>query len=130
MLWLAVTAEMVGVALLIVIDELVLAAIPEWVTSDAVTVWPPEVFRVTLNVCVPALRAALTGSTALASLEVMAAVSLVLITFQLASTALTVTVKAAPMVCELGVPVLPLPVPGAAVLPGASTWNCAKAAAL
>ena len=38
------------------------------------------------------------GSTALASLEVIATVSFVLIRFQLASTALTVTLKAVPAV--------------------------------
>jgi len=52
----------------------------------------------------------------IASLEVTLAVSVtVLIKFQLASTALTVTLKEAPAVCAVGVPVLPVVLPGAAV---------------
>ena len=47
---------------------------------------------------------------------------MVLTTFQFASTALTVTVNAAPEVCGAGVPVLPGAVPGADVSPG--TNNC------
>src|SRR5258708_30117925 len=59
----------------------------------------------------------------------MPTVSLVTIKFQLASTALTVTVKAAPAVCAVGAPVLPLAVPGAAVSPGTSNWSLARAPA-
>ena len=58
----------------------------------------PAVFSVTLKLFVPEIRAALAGSSALASLEVTATVSFVLIMFQLASTALTVTLKAVPAV--------------------------------
>ena len=47
--------------------------------------------------------------------------------FQLASTALTVTAKAVLAVCALGVPVLPVAVPGAAVSPGTNSWSFAKA---
>ena len=43
--------------------------------------------------------------------------------FQLASTALTVTLTGAPAVTPVGVPVLPVTVPGAAVSPGSSTWS-------
>src|SRR5260370_23931540 len=75
-------------------DELVFAVMPACVVSEAVTVRPPAVLSVTLKFCVPATNAALLGKTALASLEVMATVSLVLIKFQFASTALTVTGKA------------------------------------
>ncbi len=82
----------VNAAALTVTDELVLAVMPACVVSEAVTVRPPAVLRVTLKFCVPATNAALLGKTALASLEVMATVSLVLIKFQFASTALTVTV--------------------------------------
>src|SRR5438093_3224887 len=57
-------------------------------------------------------------------------VSLVLIGFQFASTALTVTLNAVPAVCAAAVPVLPEPVPGAAVSPGASSCNFTKAPAL
>ena len=92
---------------------------PVWVASDAVTVALPAVFRVTLKAFVPLTSAALAGMAAFPSVEVMATVSLVLTTFQLASTALTVTEKAVPATCAEAVPTLPLAVPGAAVSPGA-----------
>src|SRR5437762_1138463 len=50
--------------------------------------------------------------------------------FQFASTALTVTLKAAPAVCAVGVPVLPVTVPGAAVSPGTNNCNFTKAPVL
>src|SRR5436190_18117497 len=50
--------------------------------------------------------------------------------FQLASTALTIRLKAAPAVSVLGVPTFPLVVPGAAVSPGAKIWSLAKAPGL
>jgi len=53
---------------------------------------------VTLKLFVPTERAALAGRTALGSLEVIETVSLVLIKFQLASTALTVTLNALPAI--------------------------------
>src|SRR5437899_2270286 len=115
---------------LTVIAELVLAVFVPSLTSLAVTVRVPEVFKVTLKLCVPFTRAALGGKAAFPSVEVMATVSLVLTTFQLASTALTVTVKAVPAACGEGVPVLPLAVPGAAVSPGAKICNLANAPAL
>src|SRR2546427_106731 len=59
----------------------------------------------------------------------MPTVSVLLTTFQFASTALTVTVKAVPAVCAVGVPVLPLAVPGAAVSPGISTCSFVNAPA-
>ena len=43
--------------------------------------------------------------------------------FQFASTALTVTLNAPPAVCAVGVPVLPVAVPGAAVSPGRRIWS-------
>ena len=56
----------------------------------------------------PATSAAFDGRVALASVEVIPAVSVTeLTTFQFASTALTVTVKAPPAVCALGAPDLP-----------------------
>ena len=65
--------------------------------SDAVTVEAPLVWRVTLNDFVPETSAALPGSNAFGSEEVIATVSEALLTrFQLASTALTVTLKAVP----------------------------------
>src|SRR5947208_15631212 len=60
----------------------------------------------------------------------MRIVLFVLITFQFASTALTVTVKPAPAVCAFGEPVLPLVVPGTDDSPGTSNCSFAKAAAL
>src|SRR5260221_9374564 len=80
-----------------------------------------------LKVCVPLVSAALLGRAALASLEVMPATSLVLIKFQFASTALTVTLKGVPAVCAVDAPVLPVAVPGAASSPGTSNCSFAKA---
>src|ERR1700704_3707301 len=60
----------------------------------------------------------------------MPTVSVEVTGFQLASTALTVTVKAPPAVCALGAPVLPDAVPGAAVSPGIRSWSFANAPAL
>ena len=68
------------------------------VESEAVTVAATAVLRVTLKLRLPLTRDALAGRAALASLEVIATVSLVLTTFQLASTPLTVTLKAVPAV--------------------------------
>ncbi len=98
-----------------------------WLTSAAVTVALPAVLRATPRLLVPLTRAALAGRTALASLEESATVSLVLTMFQLASTALTVTLKLAPAVWAEGTPVLPLEVPGAEVSPGANNCNLANA---
>ena len=53
-----------------------------------------------------------------------------LTTFQLASTALTVTLKAPPEVRAVGVPVLPVAVPGAAVSPGTSICSFTNAPAV
>src|SRR5207249_1358451 len=101
------------------------------VRSDAVKVWVPAVLNVTLRVCVPETKAAFAGKPALASLEVIPTVSvMVLTTFQKLSTALAVMLKAVPAVLEVGVPVLPLALPGAAVSPGTSNWSFAKAAGL
>src|SRR5437667_7856151 len=105
-----------------VIDGLVFAVLAGLEMSVAVRVCEPAVLSVTLTVRVPADNAPLTGSVALESLEVMPTESVLLTTFQLASTALTVTLKATPAVRAVGVPVLPVAVPGAAVSPGAS--NC------
>ena len=58
--------------------ELVPAAMPGLVTSLAVTVQLPTVRFVTVTIMVPPDRAPLAGSTALASLEVICTVSLVL----------------------------------------------------
>src|SRR5258708_10233025 len=61
----------------------------------------------------------------------MLAVSPTLLTrFQLASTALTVTLRGVPAVWANGVPSLPVVVPGAAVSPGVSNCSLAKVLAL
>ena len=83
---------------LIVVAGLVFAVIAPFVMSVAVKVFEPAVFGVTEKVLVPVTSAALAGSVALASVEVIPTVSVELTTFQLASTALTVTVKAPPAV--------------------------------
>ena len=96
--------------------------------SLAVTVRLPAVFNVTVNVFVPFTSAAFGGSTALVSEEVIPTVSVTVFARLLpASTALTVTVKAVPAVCGVGVPLLPVAVPGAKVSPGASTSSPLKA---
>src|SRR5437763_1407756 len=100
------------------------------VMSVAVTVWAPAVLRVTLAVRVPADNAPLAGSVALASLEVIPAVWVLLIRFQFASAALLVTLKAMSAVRAVGVPVLPVVVPGAAVSPGRRICNLANAPGL
>jgi len=81
-----------------VIAALVLAVLVPSVISVAVAVQLPAVFKVTLKVRVPATSAALAGKVALASLEVMPTVWVLLTKFQLASTALTVTVNGVPAV--------------------------------
>src|SRR5215813_3755559 len=101
------------------------------VTSEAVTVWLGALFNVRLTLRVPAASAPLAGNTALVSLELIATVSVTFVRrFQLASTALTVTLNAVPATWPLGVPVLPLAVPGAAVSPGTSNCNLLNAPGL
>src|SRR5437773_1969472 len=99
--------------------------------SMAVTDWEPGVLRVTVTVRVPATKAALAGSAALASEEASPTMSLaVVIVFQLASTALTVTLNGVPATCAVGVPVLPVPLPGEAVSPGRRICSLVNAPAL
>ena len=97
--------------------------------SLAVTVALPKVLRVTLKLLLPPASAALGGKLALASDEVMATASFVLMTFQFASTALTVTLKAVAALWAVGVPVLPVRLPGAAVSPGARICSLVNAPA-
>src|SRR5262249_51383953 len=66
------------------------------------------------------------GSVALLSDDVIAAVSVLLATFQFASTALTVTLNEVPAVRAVGDPDLPDPVPAAAVSPGISSCSFAN----
>jgi hypothetical protein len=69
---------------------------------------------------VPATNDAVGGSVAVTSLAVIPTRSVTLFTrFQFASTALTVRLKLVNALCAVGVPVLPVAVPGAAVSP----WN-------
>src|SRR6266404_3429286 len=86
--------------------------------------------KVTLNVCVPPVKAAPPGIVALPSVEVNPTVSLAVLTrFQFASTALTVTLKGVPAARAVGAPVFPLTVPGAAVSPGTNNCSLANAPA-
>src|SRR4029079_3504219 len=79
---------------LTVINGLVFGLRTGVVMSEDVTVQLPAVFRVTLTVLVPASRAAVPGSVAFASVEVIPTVSVTVLTkFQFASTARTVTLK-------------------------------------
>ena len=69
--------------------------------------------------------------TPLASLVVSVTSCVTVFTrFQLSSTALTVTLNAVPAVCVVGVPVLPVLVPGAAVSFGINTCNFVAVPAL
>src|SRR5437870_9227045 len=114
-----------------VMDGLVLAVLLPSERSVAVTVCEPVVPKLRAKVCVPATRTALVGKLAAESLEVMPTRSVtVLIRFQFASTPLTVIVKAVPTFWPVGVPVLPVAVPGAAVSPGTNNCNFAKAPTL
>src|SRR5438552_3894904 len=81
-----------------VTEELVLAVFEPSVTSVAVRVALPAVLSVTLKLFVPFTSAALAGKATFVSVDVIATVSLVLIRFQLASTALTRTLKGDPAV--------------------------------
>src|SRR5581483_2772047 len=115
---------------LTVVDGLVLGVLLPLLLSVAVTVELPAVLKVTLKVLEPPLRSALAGKVAFASLEVMLMLSRLLTRFQLASTALTRTLKAVPAACAVGVPVLPVALPAAAVSPGMSSCNLVKDPAL
>ena len=108
------------------IDALVLLVMAPWVTSDAVTVALPAVLSVTLKLIVPETKAASEGKPALLSVEVMCMVSLVLIKFQFASTALTMTLNGVPAIWAVGVPILPVLVPEAAVSPGVKICSLAN----
>src|SRR4051812_31722275 len=106
---------------------LVFPAMAVCVTLEVVMVGVAAVLRVILKFCDPAFSAAFAGKAAFASLERIFTVSFVLIGFQFASTALTVTLNTAPAVWVEGAPVLPETVPGTADSPGTSNCNFAKA---
>ena len=106
------------------IAGLVLAPLVPSLISLAVTVALPAVFSVTLKLWLPDTKAAFGGKAALPSDEVIPTVCVTLLSkFQLASTALTVTVNAVPAVCGIGAPVLPVALPGAAASPGTRSWS-------
>src|SRR5262245_32149263 len=91
------------------------------VTSDAVIVLDPIELSVTGNCLGPATNAALAGNTACASLEAIVTTSATEPTiFQLSSTAFTVALNGTAGTWVLGVPVLPIGVPGVALSPGTS----------
>src|SRR5437016_171393 len=114
-----------------VIAGLVLAVLLTSVRLLAVKVKLPLVPKKTVNVCVPAASAAFDGNSAVASVEVIPTVSVTeLTTFQLVSTALTVTLKLVLAVCALGAPVLPVALPGEAASPGTSNCSFTNAPAL
>src|SRR5262245_1466986 len=99
-----------------VIAELVLGVLAPSVMSVAVTVVEPAVLGVTATLWLPPTSAALPGSVAFASDDVIPTVSATVVTgFQLASTALTVTLKGVPATWAVGVPVFPVALPGAAI---------------
>src|SRR5439155_236530 len=87
LLGLVVKATFAAAPTLTVIDGLVFAVFVPSVTSEPVTVAVPAVFSVTLNVPAPATSAALAGSVAFPSDDVMPTVLVELIAFQFASTA-------------------------------------------
>src|SRR6266567_2836168 len=101
---------------LTVMAGLVLAVLDPSITSVAVMVKLPLVLKKNRDACVPAASAALAGKVAVESVEVIPTVSVTVFTrFQFASTALTVTLKDVQAVWAVGVPVLPLALPGEAV---------------
>src|SRR6266851_5149300 len=99
--------------------------------SVAVRVKLPLVLKETVEICVPLVSGEFAGRLALLLEEVILTMSLALTDwFQLASTALTVTLIALEAICATGVPVLPLAVPGAALSPGTNSCSLANAPAL
>src|SRR5438046_10018677 len=92
-----------------VIAGLVLVVLLVSVRSLAVKVLLPTVLRVTLSVLVPETNAVMAGRMALLSEELRLTVSeMVSLRFQLASTALTVTLNGVPGDCGAGEAVLPV----------------------
>src|SRR5207249_1125605 len=121
----------VVLVLLTVINGLVLASIEPSETLVAMSVWLPAVLKVMLNVCVPAARPASPGNVAVASLAVMRTVPVAFVVkFQLASTALTVTLNGPPTVRAVGEFVLPVVVPGEANSPGTRSCSFVNDAAV
>ena len=84
---------------LMVVAGLVFGVLVPSLMSVAVNVFEPAVFGVIAKTLLPATSAAFAGRVAFASVELIPTVSVtVLMRFQLASTALTVTLNAVPAV--------------------------------
>src|SRR6266567_2527182 len=99
--------------------------------SVAVRVKLPLVLKETVETCVPLVSGEFAGRLALLVEEVSPTMSVALADrFQLASTALTVTVNAVEAIWARGAPLFPVGVPGAAVSPGTSNCSFAKRAGL
>src|SRR5438445_8766803 len=114
-------------AALTVMAGLVLAVLPPSDTSVAVRVKLPLVLKETIKARVPFTSGELAGRVTLVVEEVIPTLSLTLVSaFQLASTALTVTLNVVLTICATGVPVLPLAVPAAALSPGANSCSLAN----
>ena len=121
----------VNCAVLTVMAGLVLAVLLPSVRSLAMRVKLPLVLKKTWKFCVPDASAALAGRVAVESLAVIPTRSVTVFTrFQLASTALTVTVNPVKALCGAGAPLFPEAVPGAADSPGTRSWSLAKKAGL
>src|SRR5258707_9884881 len=102
-----------------------------WVVLVTVAVQLPAVLLVRVNALVPPDRAVFAGIPGFGSVVVRPTVSLVLIRFQFASTALTVTLKPLPALCAVGVAaVLPVLLPAAAISPGIKSCSLVNAPAL
>src|SRR5438445_1459 len=102
----------VNCAVLTVMAGLVLAVLLPSVRSLAVRVKLPLVLKKTGKFCVPDANAALAGRVAVVSLAVIPTRSVTVFTrFQLASTALTVTVNPVKALCGAGTPLFPEAVP-------------------
>src|SRR6185503_2428460 len=112
----AATSVAVSVCEAATVPNVKLDSVPEPATSDRLPDTPP-----------------LSSAIAAATSELLIATSGIELptTFQLASTALTRTLLriAAPMVWAVGVPDLPVAVPGAAVSPGSRSWSLTTAPA-
>src|SRR5438874_9189419 len=113
---------------LTVIKGLLLGLFAASEVSRAVTVKLPLVLRNSIRLLVPATRFATAGSDAVESLEASATLSRLVTRFQYTSTALTVTLNAVQALWPSGAPVLPDPLPGAAISPGTSNWSLADVA--
>src|SRR5688572_13364966 len=107
---------------------LVCPRIEPFVRSATVSVWVPTVLRVTFNERNPFTSAPLTGVLAAPSLEVMRTLSALGTWFHQASVDHTLTANACPALCDDGVPVLPVALPGSAASPGTISWTRENAA--